>query len=813
MSLIRSYFLALVRSARRDLNFSILNLLGLAFGLTAVLLIFFYIQNQLGYERHNENLDRIYRVEGDFFINENQDLTALTQIPIGPTLKDEFPEIEEQVRLLPDRDQFYKKGEDVFREDSIVFGDSTLLKVFSLELLYGDPETALNEPNTMIISQSMSKKYFGTDNASGERMENLEGNAFTITGIFRDLPGNVHLRYNGVISAATIEERIGGERFNDRSSGSFWNVNCYTFVLMAEHTEPQMVYDKFDAFYDTYMAELGDQINAGFNLRLTPLADIHFQKDELTWDQPKGNMNYVYILGAIAVLLVIIASINYTNLTTARAASRSKEIGVRKVGGASRASLRQQFLGESIAMGLLAGLIATLLSIPLMGVFNEVAGTSLNTHDLFQWRVILFILGLSILTGLLSGLYPSIYLSSFNPVSILKGNGVSSRDRGWLRTTLVIAQFMISGLMIIGSLVISMQMRYIQNKDLGFDKEQVLLLTMNDTALINNLDAFREEIRRSPAIEECAISSHIPGGFYSLQVMTLEDMNGEMQEKAISQCFVNHEYMDVMGLELVAGRFYSREFGSDVEMTAFVVNEALVEQMQWGDEAIGKQFIRGVNIQGANNPLGEVVGVVRDYNFGSLHNKVDPLVIVCLEQPQFMRTLHVRFSPGQHAEALDWVLEKRNEFNPSHPVQYSYLSEDLREMYEEEKIIFSLVLAFTGLIIFIAALGLLGLSAFMTLKRTRETGIRRVMGASQNQILLLFLNQFSKWVLLSNLLAWPLSWWIMQNWLENFNYRINFPFWTFVLSLCISLVIAISTVSWQSLKASRTNPAEAIRAD
>jgi len=812
MSLIKNYLLSLARNARRDLFFTLLNLLGLAIGITATILIFVYIQDQVTFDEHNENFDRIYRLEGDFFINEKQDLTAITQFPLGPTLKDDYPEIIEQVRILPRRDFYFKRDEDTFKEDSIMLADSTLFNVFTVPFVTGDPNTALTAPFSMVISQTLANKYFGSWDVVGKSMQDLQGNTFNITGVFKDLPDNVHLHFNGLISSATLEAQVGSERFNDRSAGSFWNVVCYTYVLMAENTTPDMVLDKFPEFYDKYMRSLGDQIKASFNLRITPLTDVHFQKDELTWDLPKGNMNYVYIMAVIALFLIFIASINYTNLTTARATNRGKEIGIRKVGGANKSKLRSQFLGESLVMALLAGLLATLLTILALPLFNTLAGKTFDFHTILQPTILLFILGISIITGLLSGLYPASYLASFNPVSILKGNGVSSKDRGWLRTGLVIAQFMISAVMIIGSIVVALQMGFIQKKDLGFDKEQILMLTLNDTAIINNAKAFMEEIKRNPSVKGTSISTTAPGQFYGKQVMTAETNDGEMGEKAFNNCFVDYDYLDVMGLKLVEGRFYNREFGSD-ETNAFVVNEALVREMQWGDKAIGKKFIRGVNIQGANLPVGEIVGVVKDFNYGSLHNPVEPLVLICTEDARFRRILSIRVADQNFEDVLKWVEEKRAEFNPTYPIQYSYLNEELKALYSEEKVVFGLVISFTVLIIFIAALGLLGLSSFMTVKRTRETGVRRVMGASQNQILYLFLSQFSKWVIVSNIIAWPVSYFAMKNWLQNFTYRIDFPFWTFIISLLLSLTIAVITVSWQSIKASRMNPAASIRVE
>ncbi|RPI46690.1 MAG: ABC transporter permease, partial [Bacteroidetes bacterium] len=744
-------------------------------------------------------------------INESHTLTAVTQIPIGPTLKDEYPEIAEQARILPQRDLYFERGEDTFKEDSVMMADSTIFKIFTISLIAGDPNTALSEPYTMVLSESMARKYFGTSDAMGQSIKTLAGSDFTITGVFRDLPSNVHLRFNGLQSSATIEEQIGSERFNDRSAGSFWNVNLYTYVLLAENTSPGTILDKFPEFYDKYMKQLGDQINGTFDLRITPLADIHFQKDELMYDLPRGNMNYVYIMGIIGLLLIVIACINYTNLTTARAVNRAREIGIRKVGGASRRTLRMQFLGESVIVAIIAGIASAFLTLLALPLFNQLTGGQFDWHVLVQPPVILFILGVSVVTGILSGIYPSTYLASFNPVSILKGNGYM-KDRGGLRRALVVIQFLISSVMIIGSVIVALQMGYIRTKDLGFDEDRILLLTLNDTVIVNNVNAYIEEIKRHPAVEGVSLSTTSPGRFHGKQVMTAEDNNGEMQEETFNNFIVDYEYLAVMGIELVQGRFYDREFGSD-QNNAFVVNEALVREMQWGDSAIGKQFIGTVNIDGANNPVGEVIGVVRDFHYGSLHNPIEPLVLICRDNAQFMRTLNVSVKGDQMQDVLEWIEQKRAAFNPAYPIQYSYLSDELDAMYEEEEVVFALVLSFTVLIIIIAALGLLGLSAFMTVKRTRETGIRRVMGASQNQILTLFLVQFSKWVIISNVIAWPVAFLVMRNWLQNFTFRIEFPYWTFIVSLLVSTIIAVVTVSWQSIKASRMNPAASIRTE
>lgn len=811
MSLFKNYFTSLFRYSVRDKFYAILNLFGLAIGLASAIFIFLYIHDELSFDKYNADYKRIYRLEGDFFINGKQDLTAITQLPLAPTLKDEYPEIEEMARIAPRDGLYFRNGEDVFKEDSLALADSTIFNVLTINFLQGDQRTALVEPLTIVVSESMAKKYFGTTDVVGNSMRNLDGSEYRITGVFRDLPKNTHLRFNGLVSTKTIEEQIGSERFNDRSAGSFWNVALYSYVKLAENTTPQMVLDKFPEFYDKYMRELGDRLDATFQLRMTNLADLHYLEDDLTWDLQRGNMNYIYILGIIAVFLVFIAGVNYTNLTTARAIRRSKEIGIRKVGGASKSILRRQFLGESIITVILAAFVSVLLIVIFLNTFNLFSEKNFNLSDIFQWKILLFIVGLTLVTGFLSGLYPAFYLSSFNPVAIMKGGTDGLKERGFLRKVLVVSQFVISAFMIIGTIVVATQLTYMRNKPLGFDRDQIITMQLNDTSIVNNVAAFKEELKRNPIIEGAALSTSVPGQFFGKRVMTVESGEGEMQEKTVDNLYVDYDFIDVYGIKLKNqpnSRKFSKEFGSDPE-SAFIINEAVAREFNHGDLSVGKRFRPGVSLDGQGPPEGKVIAVAEDFHYASLHNPVNGLVLLVMEAP-FMRTLSVRFAKGQGAEALKWIIQTREKFNPSYPVQYSFLDEDIDKLYTQEKIIFTLFIAFTVLVLFISSIGLLGLSSFMTAKRTKETGIRRVMGATQNQIVSLFLSQFSKWVLISNVVAWPLAWFAMKNWLENFEFRKDFPFWAFAVSLLASLIIAIITVSWQSIKASRMDPARSL---
>ncbi|MFZ5938954.1 MAG: FtsX-like permease family protein [Bacteroidota bacterium] len=812
MSLIKNYFVALFRNILKDRFYAFLNIFGLAIGLASVILIFIYLKDELTFDRYNINKDRIYRLESRFFIDNKEDAFALTMVPLGPTLMDEYPEIEAQCRFLGQPETFFIKGEDKHKEDSLMLADSTVFSIFTVPFIEGDPATALTEPNNIVISKSIAMKYFGRTDVIGESMETLNKDQYTITGVFRDLPSNTHMRYNMLLSAATIEKQVGSERFNDRSAPRFWNINVYTYVLMAPNTDPKSILDKFPAFYEKYMKSIGDQIKGAYNLKMTPLTRIHYHPQKLGYDQPLGNMNYVIILGVIGLFLMIIASINYTNLTTARAANRSKEIGVRKVTGAPKQLLRRQFLSESLIVAVISGILATGLAVLVLPYFNEFSEKSFTAGSLFNPEVLLIILGLSLFTGLISGLYPAIYLASFNPIAIMKGGTETTARGGGLRKVLVIIQFTISAFMISATLVVAAQLSYIKNKDLGFDEQNLLLITLNDTSLVNNSKAFCEEIRKNPDVVGTGLSTTVPGRPMGIQVMKIEGENGEMLDKAINNFFVNFDYVEMMGFEFIKGRGYSREFPSDPGNN-FIVNQTAVDRFGWGQEPVGKKFMDQVNINNNDIQPGQIIGVMKDFNYGSLHNPIEPVVIRLLgdENARFLQQLTVRLTGNNTQDVIRYIEEVRAKYLPVYPFEYTFLDEVLKEQYTQDRIIFIMFTSLTTLTIIIAAMGLLGLSAFMTAKRTRETGIRRVMGASQNQILYIFLAEFSKWVILSNLVAAPLVWYGMDKWLENFEYHISFPLWTFVITLLASVLIAAATVSWQSVRASRMNPAESIR--
>jgi putative ABC transport system permease protein len=810
MSLIKNYLIIILRAFKRDLFYSVINLLGLTIGLTSAFLIFIYIQDELNYDTYFRDSDRIYRLECKFSIKGKEDLFAVSQMPLAPTLKDEYPEIEEYVRFMPAGTLYFKSKEEILQEDSILYTDSTIFNVFSHKFVSGDPSNALTEPNTIVISRSLATKYFGKTDVIGQSFETNDKQLFRITGVFEDLPWNVHYRYNGLISSTTIMIRIGEKRFNDRSSASFWNISITSFIKLNQKTPISSILDKSPEFYNKYMKEVGDKVSGNFVLLASPLSKIHYGEINLRYDNPKGNKSYLYILGFVGIFILLIACINYMNLATARSSRRSREIGIRKVSGAYKSLLIRQFLSESLLLALAAMVLAIGLLFIFLPIFNEFSSKFFTLSGILHSSISLVLVGITLLSGIISGLYPALYLSSFDPVKILKGISITDRGGAVFRRSLVVLQFTISVFMIICSLLVNGQLKYMRAKDLGFDMKNIVVITLRDSTIQNNLEAFKQELKNNPIILSAGASSSTPGSNLGIQVMKIEGSNGILEEKALNNFFVDYDYIEMMGFKLDTGRFYSKEMGSDIEK-AFIINKVAADKFNWHENALKKRFQWGYNLDGTMQRDGEIIGVLKDFNYGSLHNPIDPVVLILSKNKDFLPVLSVRIKPGTKEKALEWINKVRNQFQPYYPFEYKFLDDKINEYYKKETAISKIFNVFTILTLFIAALGLFGLSSFLTQQKTKEIGLRKVLGSSSGQIVLMFLKDFFIWVLLANLIACPFAWFFMDKWLQDFYYKISIGPEYFIIAFIISQIVAILTVSWQSFKASATNPAESLK--
>lgn len=819
--MLKNYLKSAIRNIVRNKFYSFINIIGLALGFTVTMIILMYNSEELSYDKHNDKYERIYRLESHFTIAGKDDLFAITSFPLGPAFKLEYPEVEEFVRLFGGDGLLIRIGENEYYEDRLFWADSSLFDVFTHEFIYGVPETALNEPNSCVINESMSKKYFGNNNPMGEIIKDADNTIFKITGVIKDQPNNTHLKYNGLFSMATLSERTGNDRFNSFEAGAFWNITPNTYVLLKENSSMEAILEKAPAFYEKYMKSLGDQINANFRPMATPLADIHLTS-KLKNDQPTGNMSYVIIFSIIAGFILVIAAINYMNMATARSAKRAKEVGLRKVMGAVRSQLMRQFLSESVILSLIAFIIAVGTVFLILPDFNEIAGKSLE-FGIQSMDIIVSAFVIAIVVGVISGSYPSFYLSSFLPVKVLKGRVGVGRTGGLLRKILVVFQFVISIAMIIGTIVITEQLSYLRNNDLGFQKENLIIsMVQSDTSFLKKIPVFREELLQNPNVIDLATSQGYPGNVNSIIVMKVEQqtkvsgsdstansVGGQMIEETLNLLFMDYDFLSVYEIELLEGRNFSKEMGTDL-LEGVIVNEALVKELGWSDNPIGKRIDFGIQLDGSATRSTKVIGVVKDFHYRSMHNAVEPITMFLSPTPQ--NALSIRIAENNQQQTLQFIEDKWNEFGAKNPFDYDFLEATMDEMYQAEDNIGKIfrIASFTS--IFIALLGLLGLSSFIAEQRTHEIGIRKVVGASVGEILMLLYKEFIILIMIAFVIASPLAWWGLDNWLTtNFVYSVSMGWLTFLASGLIAVFIGILTISYHIYNAATSNPVDAIK--
>ena len=832
----KNYLKSAFRNIVRNKFYSILNILGLSIGIIAAIFILLYNSSELSYDKYHIKHNRIHRLESDFTISNKHDLFAVTSAPLGPAFKIEFPEVEEFVRFANDGSILIKYEDKEFYEDDFYYTDSTIFDVFTHEFVYGTPEKALTEPNTCVLTETLAKKYFGNENPIGKVISDAEDANFKITAVVKDLPESSHLKFRGLFSFNTLVEFFGPERMNSFEPNAFWNVNFYTYVLLNENSNIQSIHEKFPEFYEKYMKSLGDQINASFEFMSTPLADIHLTST-LRGDLPTGNKSYVYIFTVIAIFILLIASINYMNMATARSANRTKEVGIRKVLGAIRFQLIRQFLTESVILALTALILAIAAVYLLLPDFNQIAGKNLVFGFKQTPMIIFWIFIIALITGLLSGSYPAFYLSSFMPVKVLKGKLNTGAKSGWLRRILVVFQFIISIAMIIGTIVISNQLNFLRTKDLGFDKENILVIGVQDTSLRKKIPSFREELLQNPIVINAATSSSYPGGMGGILVMRVETLEklsenndlrdttqneisndsttfqtgSRMVEHALNLALIDYDFIDSYKMEIINGRNFDKNMGTDLE-EGVLINEAAAKELGWGDDAIGKKIDFGIELDGTADRYTKVIGVIKNFNYNSLHNKIDPMLFFLSESPRYF--LSIRIDEKNRQQALEFIEEKWYEFGAINPFDYDFLDQNLDEMYEAEVNIGRIFRIASLLSIFIALLGLLGLSSFIAEQRSKEIGIRKVLGASVSSIIIKLFKEFIVLIMVAFVIAAPLSWWGLTDWLStSFIYNVGIGWLTFVIAAFLAIIIGLATTSFHIIKAANANPVDSIKCE
>lgn len=811
-----NFLVSAYRNLLRSRVFALVNILGLSIGIVSAILVILFVTDELAFDKHHGKHDRIYRVISDFHINAKQDLFALTAIPLGPTMKADFPEVEEFVRFIPVDNFFFRYNGQDFNEVDFCFADSTIFTIFDHEFIVGDPATALNRPNAMVLTETLAKRLFGNENPIGKILQGLRNEPFSITAVIKDLPRSSHFSYKALVSTATIVEQFGADRFNDNSSGSFWNVNTYTYVLFKEGANPQTILDNIVPFQEKYIQPVGELINGEFSPIFQPLKDTHFPKlTGIQADFPIGNRSYIIIFSFVAVFILVIACINYMNMATARSTKRAREVGIRKVVGAEKGQIVRQFLSESLLITVIAAIIAYATAILIVPWFNYLADKQILTLELLKPTFLLGVILLTIIVGVVAGSYPAFYLSSFSPVTVLKGVLDKGKGKVGMRKILVVFQFAISIAMIIATIVVSWQQGYIRNKNLGYDKDNLMVITDLDTTISRRINPFKEELLRHPGITGVA-SSQQDLGISNSKIVCRIEQDGEMKDIGLNLLACDFDYLKMLGVDIVEGRHFDPMMNTDSTL-AFIVNEAFVKFYGWSDGPVGKRIQFGLNEDGSVRRDGRVIGVAKDFHYSSIHNPIEPFMfLIATGRP---RVLSVRIKPGMAGEVIPFVKSKFGEFNATRDITYYFLHQKLGELYRPEQKLGWLFRVFSLITIFISCLGLLGLSSFITEQRTKEIGIRKVLGGTSFDIIKLLTSQFLSLVLIANVFAWPLAYYAMHKWLQEFSFRIPFgltplsihSLWPLIVSGLIALVIAFLTVGALSWRASEANPAGSLK--
>lgn len=797
--MLKNHFKIAFRNLLKNKIFSVINLLGLAVGLAAFWMIGLYVADELSYDRFHENSDRIYRVTHEASWETGQFKTALTSAPYAPTLKKDYPEIEQAVRFAPEGGGLIQRGKTQLRVNDMIFTDGNVFQVFQFPFLYGDPKTALSKPNSLVITEQLATKLFGNPAKALNQTVYLENNlGNVITGVLQDLPTNSHLQFSALRSMPA--------NFTD----GWQNFNLYTYVLLRPNTDAVAFEKKIQRFFPDHLLQEMGKVN--YQLNLQPLVDIHLHSHLSFEMSANGDSTYVLVFSIVAVLVLLIAAINYMNLSTARSSLRVREVGVRKAIGSERNQLVSLFLAESLLLSLFAAILGILLTELLLPFFNTFSGKELS---LWQFGVLPsfgFLVFFCLLTGLLSGTYPALFLSGFRTIPALKGQLGSSATNKRFRQSLVTFQFVITISMLVGSAVIYQQMHYTATKDLGFNREQILSFHIDKMDVRKHISALKEQLLKSPLITAgAAVGNPIGNNNIGSRGYHFET-NGKVSDASMmmQRLDADEDFLTTMEIPLVAGRNFDKNRETDVTQ-AVLVNETLVKKLGWKDP-IGK--IVEANTEDTESPRihFQVIGVVKDFHTYSLQHTIEPLVIQRALGTQ-QDNLYVRIRPEQTEAALAYIQTVYRQFDPASDFEYSFLDQNFAHQYESEQKQGQLLLTFTILTIFIACLGLFGLVTFTAEQRTKEIGIRKVLGASVPNIVGMLSKDFLLLVGVAALVAFPLAWYAMHRWLEDFAYRIEMHWWIFAGAGLMALLIALLTISTQAIRAATANPVRSLKSE
>ncbi|OJW76039.1 MAG: cell division protein FtsX [Spirosoma sp. 48-14] len=804
--MLRNYITVAWRNLMTNKSFTAINMLGLAIGLTSFMLIAVYVYNELSYDKYPTHANQIYRIHLSVTGNGDVAVYPNVDVAVGEGMQKAFPEVIASTRLGPAIDYVQYK-DNQFKETHLAFADSNFLQLFSIPFIKGNPATALVAPNSIVVSEEFAKKYFGNEDPMGKSLAvGTQRSAFTVTGIIDKIPDNSHFHADAFLSLST----------HHITNPTWSNLGFFTYLELSEKGDPKKLEAKFPQLVAKYvvpevqrdmgisLAEARKSIDT-FRFSLQPLTDIHLYSNTKYEMEPNGDIKYVYIFSALALFILLLACINFTNLSTAQAAKRSREVGIRKVMGSVKNQLVFQFLTESVLLTLLAMVVAYGLLFLLLPYFNQVADKQLSFFYFLDYRTILTLFGVSILSGIIAGVYPAFFLSSFSIIKTLKGAffGKGSQKKS-LHSGLIVFQFAISTILLIATLVVYRQLQYMQNKKLGYDKDQVIALP--DTRLLGDQQlAFKEQLAQNSHVVAASLSRYTPGGIMmdGTQIYPKNETSNGAEIHA-NIFHVDYDYLRTLGIQVLQGRNFSRDFPTD-SISGILINESAVRELGWKNtNPVGKSVVR------SGNHEFKVIGVVKDFNYVSVKQKVAPLMLM---MGRNSGGIVVKIKTTDVSGFLDDLKKQWTAFNANGPLEYHFLDDQFATFYASEQRTQQLFTAFAVLAVIIASLGLFALSAFVIEQRTKEIGIRKVMGSSIPGIVQLLVKDFIQLVVIAVVIASPIAWYAMNHWLEDFAYRIDVEWWMFALSGLMALSIALLTVSYQSIKAALMNPVKSLRSE
>jgi len=810
MHMFRNYFRVAYRSLWKDKGFSAINIIGLAAGLATCLLIALFVMDELGYDSYNDKAGRIFRLHADLKLNDAGMNAVTVPAPMGPVMAKEYPQIENYVRLIDTHEMLVKKGDETIMEPHSVFADSSLFKVFNLKMAAGDPATALIQPMSMVISESIAKKYFGSGNAIGQTLLTSNTTTYKITGVIKDMPAQSHFHFDFIKAMSELK---------DSRSNEWLSNNYITYVLakpgttekdldrilkgmVKKYLEPQLV--------SMVHASINDLEKAGghFNYYSMALPKIHLHSNlSFEWEA-NGNLQYVYIFIIVAVFILLIACVNFMNLSTARSAGRAKEVGVRKVLGSLRGSLITQFLAESMLTTLIAIILAVIIASLLLPLFNQLSGKEITLGLFSKPWLLPSLLVTGIIAGLLAGSYPAFYLSAFQPIQVLKGKLSTGFRNGWLRNSLVVFQFAIAIVLIVGTLVIHNQLNYIRNANLGYKRDHLLTLR-NTASLWTHARAFKDEALKIPGIVQATMTADIPNaGTHGINGIFKDASLSASGSVIMQTCNIDADYVSTLGMEIVKGRNFSPLMPTDT--FAVLLNETGAKMLGFSDPL--NQTVYRPEGDSLKPVAYHIIGVIKDFHNASLHDKIGPALFHLAEE---RGAISFRIKSDNIPSVISQLKEKYHgiEKMAGQPFLYSFMDDDFNRLYQADQRTGKIFISFAVLAIFIACLGLFGLVTYAAEQRIKEIGVRKVLGASVSNIVKLLSADFLQLVLIATVIAVPVAWWIMNKWLQDFAYRTSISWFDFILAAILAALITIATVCFRAISAARANPVKSLRTE